>query len=212
MTSLRNVRIAVAMAVLQAVYQPLAASAATHVAPTPAATDVAPKYDGAAVVAGLFFGAGPVAELFPELYGNPSAALSVEDRDVLLARITTDHPGFLDKFSSAMQSGDHVLIAENLQYSGRVVSESTGVAFADGNTGPQYSNNEGKCLFINIAVVANIAIFVQVITEVMWWVNEPDPGDSIDDDGGLDFARLLSHSQLRYDYVVSLIAERLAIA
>ena len=198
----RNLHIAAVTVVLLSMGQPPA---------VPAATNVAPGYDGATLIAGLFFGAGPVAELFPEYYRNPSTPLSVEDRGVLAERIATAHPEFLGEFAAAMQSGDHVLIAERLRHAWPVVSESARVALAHRDTGPPLTDPDKNIVVpvnvlsvVNVLVVANVIHIAQIYNEIVVadeffvWAREqfpsPDSGD------------------LQYDYLVSLIAERLAAA
>jgi SdpC family antimicrobial peptide len=81
-------------------------------------------FTGQEIFVGLFFGEGEVGGKLPELWEGESlsskAATPAEARDLeaFEARIVADlersEPGFLDRFGTAMQSGDHVLIAETL--------------------------------------------------------------------------------------------------
>lgn len=92
------------------------------------------KFSGEEVLRGLVFGEGPVADLFPELWNKQALAdalaqLSPEDRaayhadmekmrvqlDDMLTELRTEDAGFLDRFGTALQSGNHVQIERALE-------------------------------------------------------------------------------------------------
>jgi SdpC family antimicrobial peptide len=70
-------------------------------------------YDGETLFTGLFFGVGPVAAQFPEVWDRmPSreARLSLEARAFqqrLLARLRDHEPDFFGRFETAIRSGNH---------------------------------------------------------------------------------------------------------
>jgi SdpC family antimicrobial peptide len=84
------------------------------------------RYDGETIFRGLYFGRGPVAELFPEIWKQErflerKKLLTPEEerriaeiQDKIIARIREKDNGFFDRFQRAMQSSDHLTIQKNL--------------------------------------------------------------------------------------------------
>lgn len=204
--------VAVIMGVLAAVHT---VQSSTHAADASVASV---SYSGEELFRGLFLGEGPVAVLFPEVYGaSPKALLSAADRDVLMARIRADYPAFLPDFSSAMQSGDHLQIAQMMEHALDVVTNSA--VAANGSLSEAYtearnrSGPSGECVVVVLNVVAavNVVAAAAVHTVVMavvaadtiawievWnWTREDGSSPAV--------------SGLQGDQLVSLITERLTV-
>jgi SdpC family antimicrobial peptide len=95
---------------------------ATQAAQQPAGS----KYDGEAIFRGLYFGQGPVADLFPELwkqqrYLDRKKLLTQEDerrmgeiREKIIAGLKAKDRAFFDTFASTLRSGDHLAIQKKV--------------------------------------------------------------------------------------------------
>jgi hypothetical protein len=92
--------------------------------------------DGEALFIGLFFGLGPVADLFPEIWKtfHPAqdtvrAALLAER---VLVRIRLRDPGFFSRFEADLLSGDHLRIERSLDEASRLTLSALRPEFATG--------------------------------------------------------------------------------
>lgn len=85
----------------------------------------APTIDDEALVRGIFFAEGPVAEritayngvrqLRDESLSTDQKIAIAKAQDAILATIKTNDPGFISSFGKAMRSGDHLLIQSTLK-------------------------------------------------------------------------------------------------
>lgn len=95
------------------------------------------RYDGETVFRGLYFGEGPVAEMFPELwkqerYVATKKQLTSDDehklaelQNKLIARIREQDKSFFDHFGETMQSGDHLAIQKLMEQTGKLIYAAT---------------------------------------------------------------------------------------
>lgn len=219
----------------------VACAIAVAVFSRPAATTVkaAPLagYSGQELADGLFFGVGPVADRLPEIYGGmqlaegAAAEAAAEARGLLYANITSSNPEFFEEFSGAMQSGNHVEIAAGLEEAGEAVRDallSSAPGFADAY-GAQASANTPQgwywaiVFFIATAVLVTNAVAISTATAVTQATavhvavyvatsvtQEDDDPEELMEAAHSGFND--KNSELRYDYLVSLIANRLAVA
>jgi SdpC family antimicrobial peptide len=90
-------------------------------------THVKPRYSGEDIFRGVFFGDGPLAGTFPEIWDSPMLAayrnkqahtqsLSLRDRYTqnTIAALRTTDPQFFITFADAMQSGNRLRISNSL--------------------------------------------------------------------------------------------------
>jgi|GEM_PF-1287505 len=91
------------------------------------------RYDGETLLRGLFFGVGPVADFFPEIWDNPrirqlkeasqlSPEMQLKNVDAIMAKLTQDHPKFWASFADNMQSGDRVRIEKGVLEAAQLLS------------------------------------------------------------------------------------------
>jgi SdpC family antimicrobial peptide len=104
---------------------------------TPQAAQEHHRYDGETIFRGLYFGQGPVAELFPELwkqerYLATKKQLTSKDeqrltevQNKIVARLRDQDKGFFDRFGKTMQSGDHLAIQKSLEETGKLLYAAT---------------------------------------------------------------------------------------
>ncbi len=85
-------------------------------------------YDGDTLFRGVFFAAGPVAKLLPEIWRNPEVAAYFEQArpavpaeqaaasiDQIVGALNAQDPAFFGRFASDMQSGNRVRISQAFQ-------------------------------------------------------------------------------------------------
>jgi SdpC family antimicrobial peptide len=135
---------------------------------------------------GCFFGVGPGAAFFPEVWENPqvkarmeSATRGVPRQEVAafaVAHIREKDAGFFDRFGRDLQSGDHVLVARALEESKKHLVEGgkayrssrsstsnvagTGVG---GDDGGGSDPNIGVWFYYDVAVALDIAVAVAIV-------------------------------------------------
>ena len=95
------------------------------------------RYDGETIFRGLYFGQGPVAEMFPELwkqerYLETKKQLTSGDehrltelQNKMVGRLRDLDKGFFDRFGETMQSGDHLAIQKSLEETGKLLYAAT---------------------------------------------------------------------------------------
>lgn len=218
----------------------VACAIAVAVFSRPAATTVSAAplagYSGQELADGLFFGVGPVADRLPEIYGGmqlaegAAAEAAAEARGLLYANITSSNPEFFEEFSGAMQSGNHVEIAAGLDEAGEAIRDallSSAPGFADAYGAQASANPQGWywaiVFFIATAVLVTNAVAISTATAVTTATavhvavyvatsvtKEDDDPEELMEAAHSGFND--KNSELRYDYLVSLIANRLAVA
>jgi hypothetical protein len=95
-------------------------------------------YGGEALLWGLFFGVGPVAEQYPKLV-RTDIEETPERLDAVagaIAEVETRAPGFLDRFESAVYGGDSAVLAEVATESVRMLVQVS--VNTDGSGGAVY--------------------------------------------------------------------------
>lgn len=162
---------------------------------SPAATA---RYDGETLFTGLYFGEGPVAKMFPEIWESPQMARQASQvqnneswsktKSQAMEWVRTSDPNFFKRFEQDIQSGDHVRVGLAYEQGSQKLSEfvrSTGV---DPNS-PEARAGVGLVLVLVVAV----AVYAW-----QWnWKYTPRQVDS-------------EVAELQQDVLVNLIAERLA--
>lgn len=90
-------------------------------------------YTGETIFTGLFFGQGPAAKLFPEIWQHPEAVRAVAripaERQAAMRKLPADvvrtvdklEPGFFDRFGRVMQSGNRPAIMSELANATRLL-------------------------------------------------------------------------------------------
>lgn len=142
----------------------------------------APSYDGATLLAGVFFGEGPVAALLPEITTKADADTSRS----AVEYIAEQHPGFLDALPSSLQSGDPIVIREALQKAHSVMAEHAAVSPNRVEDPPMEGTVVNIATVLNVAVLVNFAMAVnvyvggQIVQEIVWtndFPRAPGPQD-----------------------------------
>lgn len=132
------------------------------------------KYEGEAVFRGLFFGSGPVAEAFPELWRNPrraalhslrshpehaAALASVET--TIVGRINKDSPDFWSRFGADMQSGNHLRIDASLKDAVRLIADAVEAEYgADALAGQAQVADPGQSCVAIVIVLTVVSVLV----------------------------------------------------
>lgn len=169
---------------------------------------------GEVIFRGLFFGNGPVANMFPEIWGSPQLAtyasrlndpdvLALEDR--LIERLRADNPGFFVNFAQEMRSGDQLRIQDAMRYGAErlkfAVMAETGItpeaALADPTT------NVGTLVAVVLALA--LAVLVAAVAVLVWV--EFDIAQNRD-----MYAGTGSPNGLRSEMYIQMISDRLAMA
>ncbi|GGM55598.1 hypothetical protein GCM10011608_45590 [Micromonospora sonchi] len=147
----------------------VAVGPSTAAAQRPAAaivTVAAKPADSATLLKGLVFGVGPVAQKHPDLAltSVPATPENVAAIDRLLADGEKVDPGFVDRFATAMRSGDHVEIQLGLEDVGdviaRVVETEARAQMADGT-------GSGQCAAVMLAVTIQTAVNITTAIAVL---------------------------------------------
>ena len=189
-------------------------------------------YSGQALVDGLFFGYGPVASRLPEIFGDLKFPTHIADdgfslvRDKVYGHISETNPQFFDEFSSAMQSGDHVLIAASLDHAADVVYDSYTATYPRALAGASRSSSP-QGWFLVVVLIVTTAVLVTTATAVTTTtavhvavavttsvyrdtnVTREEEQETFEaEHSGFNN----EGSDLKFDYLVSLIADRFATA
>ncbi len=181
------------------------------------------SYDGETILRGLFFGVGPVAGFFPEIWDNArvrqlkeasqlSPEMQLKNVDAIVAKLTQDHPEFWVSFADNVQSGDRVRIERAILDAAQLLSAMFSVNMStDGVpcnvvvTDPSVSKPTivavdaaaAAAAVVTIsAAAAAIAVAIVAVVVIFFFFL----GASSDDDKG---------STLRRDFWIDLIATRL---
>ncbi len=125
------------------------------------ASEKASGYDGETIFRGLYFGQGPVAQKFPEIwkqerYLERKRLLTEKDekqiseiQNKIVARLREEDKDFFDHFGKTLQSGDHVAIQKTLD-------ETTNLMFA------AVRKETGKDLTAPIVDVSSVYRYIQI--------------------------------------------------
>ncbi len=80
---------------------------------------------GRALYQGMFFGVGPAAQLFPEIWENEDLKARIQRQgregefetaaNAVSDMIAGQDPAFFDRFAAGIQSGDHLLIEQTMK-------------------------------------------------------------------------------------------------
>src|SRR2546430_10855531 len=74
------------------------------------------RYDGKTLFRGFFFGTGPVAKVFPELYKNvKETPESAKKEDAWMEKINKLDPAFFQRFGEIMYSGKRIAVERALE-------------------------------------------------------------------------------------------------
>ena len=189
-------------------------------------------YSGQALVDGLFFGYGPVASQLPEVFGGLQFPADTTDDDLASVRATVyghiseTNPQFFDDFSSAMRSGDHVLIAASLDHAADVVYGSYTATYPSALAASGHSASpQGWFLVVGLIVTTAVLITtttaittatavhsaVAVATSIYRDTNVTKEEDNETMEAAQSGFNN-KDSKLKFDYLVSLIADRFATA
>ena len=148
-------------------------------------------WDGETLFRGLFFGEGPVAQLFPEVwkpiqakagYQKDPRVREIEDR--IIAYIRQNEPLFFDRFQRAMTSGDHLTIQEGLAEGGRLIQEALEEEQVE-VVGPQAICGPTVCglWWLAVAVKTGAVLNAYVAVNVLYaWNWAWGPGSSVQSD------------------------------
>jgi SdpC family antimicrobial peptide len=178
--------------------------------------------DGETIFRGLVFGEGPVAEIFPEVWGRVAAeppSWTPEQREaarVIKRELITDikraDPSFFERFHASMRSGQHVRIARAMDESAALFTAV--VEARSGKLSKTERDEMGACVAITLAVAGNVLLVVNlaafgnvaayvnaVYDQNFFWSSPHDQGGTGDSGAG--------NSALQRDQVVQIIADRL---
>jgi SdpC family antimicrobial peptide len=166
-----------------------------------ASAAVTTRHDGETLFAGLYFGDGPVAKMFPEIWESPHVAQQVSQaqkseswsktKSEAIAWVRTNDPDFFNRFEQDIQSGDHVRVGQAYKQGAQKLSAYVSSTGVDPNS-PEARGGVG----VVAVVVAAVAVVVAVYAWMYW------SGRSVD---GVA-------QGLQEDVLVNMIAERLAHA
>ena len=141
------------------------------------------RFDGETMFRGLFFGHGPVAKYFPEIWdradvrramaqADMSAATELENR--ILAEVRSKDAAFLDRFATEMQSGDHLRVRAALDDAGRRLQQAAETMKPTRT--PDVSQNaafkSGNVLHLVLYIYEYVAYFVYLWVWVYFWTPE----------------------------------------
>ncbi len=167
-------------------------------------------YDAETIFRGLFFGVGPVASLFPEIWEDAALAPAIAKMrampetpaliDGIIARVDANDPELLARFASDVQSGDHVRVSKALEDAGAALQQAahqeTGIDPAGANlSGP---SQQGAVAAVSVAVVAAVVVVAVVAAAVLIYV------------AARHYLYTPGGSPLENDVLVDMIATRLA--
>lgn len=212
----------------QALALGLASLTACNAIPTSGASSITARlertnYDGQTLLRGLFFGIGPVAELFPEIWDSPrvrqlreanqlSPELLSKNVDAMIGKLNEEQPKFWVSFADNVQSGDRVRIEKAILDAANLISAVVSVnVTTDGLpcnvvvTDPSVSKPTvvavdaaaaAAAVVTIAAAAAAVAVTIVAVVVIFFFFL----GASGDDD---------KNSTLRRDWSIDLIATRL---
>lgn len=151
-------------------------------APGEGAVPARHQYSGKELFLGLFFGQGPVAKLFPELWQS-APPLQAEEKELVekvVRRIELSNPSFFDNFQKAIYSGDHYTIETTMQNAANLILdalEAEGYPVTDDVT-PMFTYPAVAiavaAIWSFIGFVATAIASIQIRTKVAYWTPQPD--------------------------------------
>jgi SdpC family antimicrobial peptide len=159
------------------------------------------RYNGETLFTGLYFGEGPVAKMFPEIWESPQMAQQISQvqnnetwsktKSQAMEWVRTNDPDFFNRFEQDIQSGDHARVGLAYQQGAQKLSEFVR------STGVDPSSPEARA---GVGVVAVVVAAVAVVVAVYAWMYWS--GRSVD---GVA-------QGLQQDVLINTITERLAQA
>jgi SdpC family antimicrobial peptide len=138
------------------------------------------RLDGRALYTGMFFGVGPGAKLFPEIWENDAldARAQRQGREAefetaangVADKLAARDAAFFDRFAAGIQSGDHLRIEQTMkdarEQTRAVVAEMRNVP-ADQVGALQFQAEAGLWLYVETAVaVVAVAVVVLVVIDI----------------------------------------------
>jgi SdpC family antimicrobial peptide len=142
-------------------------------------------YDGETIFQGLFFGKGPVAQLFPEIWEDPVIKRALEQNaeemnrliERVITRIHNEDPTFFQRFGREVQSGDHLRVQQALEQGAQRLITALD---QEGLLPPKEAAlglQLGQCIVFVIALAVVLVVVVAVaVAVVLWlWLWTPTP-------------------------------------
>ena len=137
-----------------------------------------PHFSGPEVFRGLFFGTGPVADLFPEVWDDVRASLeanrSPEEVEALRSQVAelesrvirwieAQDSKFFATFGEHVQSGDHVRIEEALDAGAAVLTDALAGELGIDPREIEASGVDESGVLVVVAVFAAVAVFALAV-------------------------------------------------
>lgn len=161
------------------------------------------RYNGETLFAGLYFGEGPVAKMFPEIWESTQVAQQVSQaqnseswnktKAEAIAWVRTNDPDFFNRFEQDIQSGNHMRVGQAYKQGAQKLSAYVSSTGVDPNS-PEARAGVGLVLVLAVAVAVAVAVYA-------WKYYQPNMPE------GSGVAQ-----GLQEDVLVNMIAERLAHA
>ena len=144
------------------------------------------QYNGETLFRGLYFGEGPVASHFPEIWHAPQVEqrLSsvegseewVSTKDQAVAWVRNSDPTFFQRFEQDVQSGDHIKVSRAYKEGSQKLSAFAQSMGVDPNS-PEASAGVG--IVIVLVAAAAVAVWVWKYT---WTYSSSTAGEPIQED------------------------------
>ncbi|MFN0140900.1 MAG: hypothetical protein ACKVQW_12550 [Pyrinomonadaceae bacterium] len=132
-------------------------------------------FTGEQVFRGVLFGEAPVSQLLPEVWGSDSVAEQLDTKEKVKAwdamkegvvsHINTNHPDFMARFGTEMQSGSHSRIQAAMVEAGEKTRE------AMISMGVMNQNGEFSSTYSGAMACSAVAVCVAAVAVAVWkWV------------------------------------------
>lgn len=154
--------------------------------PAVAATDAeaAAGYDGETLFRGLFFGAGPAASLFPEIWRDTGYAKTVSQlraeagvadyersmHDALVEQMRSVDASVFNRFKGGVVSGDPLAVDASLKDAGEALIEACVVKFGEPPSFGSGASPTPEAIFFALALVVTVAAVVHAGVVIYSWV------------------------------------------
>ena len=153
------------------------------------------NYTGRELYEGMFFGTGRAAGLFPEIWNNEQVQAEIRssprklefDKVALLvsAQVGKQDPSFFQRFEAALQSRDHVLIAQaltearqNTEQAARALKETS----QNQVNGMYISSELDTSVAVEIVLLFDMVVAVYraaVLVAAVFWVQDGPANDAL---------------------------------
>ena len=148
--------------------------------------------DGATLFRGVLFGAGPVGDLFPEVWKDartlgyaPDSAQVAAVRERLIDEIARQDPAFLAGFAADVQSGDHLRIQGAVGAAAKkLIDQMRSDGLFDTST-DKGEVDHGVWIAVSVAVAAFVVI-AAVWAGVLFWIPVHPVGQGNSDERSLE--------------------------